>query len=118
MKEYSFERLEVWKLARRLTNHIYSISRNFPDEEKFGITSQIRRASVSIGSNIAEGTSRKSRIEKQRFLEISYGSTLEVLNLLLIAHDQQFIKEADVLQLRSIVEELTNKLYKLKETIQ
>ena len=64
MREFSFEKLEVWQIARKFTKEIYRISSIFPDEEKFGLTSQIRRAAVSVSSNIAEGSSRRSGIEQ------------------------------------------------------
>ena len=74
MRFYSFEngealnevKLDVWKLARKLTKNIYRISAGFPDVEKFGLTSQIRKASISVSSNIAEGSSRKSYKEQAR----------------------------------------------------
>ena len=67
MRVYSFEKLEVWQLARKLTANIYKISKIFPEDEKFGLTSQIRRAAISITSNIAEGSSRQTGKEQARF---------------------------------------------------
>lgn len=68
MYEFYFEKLEVWKNARNFVKDIYVITESFPNAEKFGLTSQIRRATVSITANIAEGFSRKTRIEKARFI--------------------------------------------------
>ena len=87
MRLYSFEKLDVWKLSRKLTKNIYKISAGFPDSEKFGLTSQIRRASISVSSNIAEGSSRKSGVEQARYTEIAFGSLLEILNQLIVAND-------------------------------
>lgn len=75
---YSFEKLDVWKKARILTGTIYKISAKFPPEERFGLTSQIRRASVSVCSNLAEGSGRVSGKEQARFTEIAYSSLLEL----------------------------------------
>ncbi len=115
MRLYSFEKLEVWKLSRELTKHIYSLSKGFPDDEKFGLTSQIRRAVISVTSNIAEGSSRKSGKEQARFTEIAFGSLLEILNQLIAATDLQYISNEEVNQLRPLIEEIGNKLNKLKE---
>ena len=66
MRKFSFEKLDVWQLSRKLTVKVYKISKEFPEEEKYGLTSQIRRAVISVSSNIAEGTSRQSGIEQAR----------------------------------------------------
>ena len=71
MKTYSFEKLEVWQEARRLSVKIFHITRSFPEEEKFGITRQMRRAIVTVCSNIAEGVSRTSFKDQARFSEMS-----------------------------------------------
>jgi four helix bundle protein len=115
MRLYSFEKLDVWNLSRNLTKDIYRISRMFPDDEKFGLTSQIRRASISVSSNIAEGSSRKSGKEQARFTEISYGSLLEILGQLIVALDLEFITEEILVKQRPLIEEIGNKLNKLKE---
>ncbi|RLD49596.1 MAG: four helix bundle protein, partial [Bacteroidetes bacterium] len=114
MREFSFEKLEVWQISRKFTKEIYRISSVFPDEEKFGLTSQIRRAVVSVSSNIAEGSSRRSGIEQARYTEIAYGSLLEVLNQLILAGDLNFISENEINVQRPVIEELVNKLYKLR----
>ena len=116
MRLYSFEKLDVWKLSRELTKNIYQISTRFPDDEKFGLTSQIRRASISVSSNIAEGSSRKSGIEQARYTEIAFGSLLEILNQLIAANDLEYITEEVINNERSLIEEIGNKLNKLRET--
>lgn len=80
MYEYYFERLEVWKKARVFASQIYKTTSLFPDSEKFGITNQIRRATLSIGANIAEGMSRLTDKDKARFLNMAYGSCMEVVS--------------------------------------
>jgi len=116
MRLYSFEKLEVWQLGRKLTKNIYKISRSFPEDEKFGLTSQIRRASVSVTSNIAEGSSRKSGKEQARFTEIAFGSLLEILNQLIVANDLEYIAEEITENVRPLIEEIGNKLNKLRES--
>ena len=115
MRLFSFEKLDVWKLSRKLNKNIYQITKSFPDEEKFGLTSQIRRASISISSNIAEGSSRISGKEQARFSEISFGSLLEVLNQLILASDLEYITESDLVKQRPLIEEIANKLNKLRK---
>ena len=91
----SFEELTIWQEARKFTNRIYSLTKRFPKEELYGLTSQIRRASVSIMSNIAEGFNRRSKKEFISFLIISRASTFEVQNDLYIALDLNYINEED-----------------------
>ncbi len=116
MKLYSFERLDVWQLSRKLTKNIYKISSEFPSEEKFGLVSQIRRASISVTSNIAEGSSRKSGKEQARFSEIAFGSLMEVLSQLIAAKDLEFISEEEINNQRPLIEEIGNKLNKLRQS--
>ena len=116
MRLFSFEKLDVWKLGREFTKAIYVISKGFPDDEKFGLTSQIRRAAVSITSNIAEGSSRISGKEQARFTEIAYGSLLEVLNQLILAVDFEYIEDAELNKQRPLIEEIANKLNKLRQS--
>lgn len=91
MKIYSFEKLECWQHARQLAVWIYTVTKDFPGDEKFGMVSQMRRAVISIASNIAEGTSRKTSKDQSHFSTISYSSTIELLNDLIIANDLTYI---------------------------
>ena len=91
----SFEELTIWQEARELTNKIYILSKKFPKEELYGLTSQIRRASVSIMSNIAEGFNRRSTKEFINFLIISRASISEVQNDLYISLDLNYINKKD-----------------------
>lgn len=111
MKFYAFENLEVYQLARKLTVQIYDITRsNFPSEEKFGLTSQIRRAASSVCLNIAEGNSRWSYKEKIRFLETSFSSLMEVISCLHLAQDLNFISEDMVTEKRKLINQVSYKL--------
>ncbi len=90
MFTYSFEKLEVWKLSRSLVRQIYTITHTFPDKEKYGLTQQIRRAAISIASNLAEGTSRQTPKENANFTQIAFSSLMELLNQLIIANDLEY----------------------------
>lgn len=107
MKTYSFEKLNVWQKSRKLAVTIYKITRDFPKEEIFGLTSQMRRCSISISSNIAEGTGRHSAKDKARFTEIAYGSALELLNQIIISKDIEFISDENYTLLRMEVDEIS-----------
>ena len=107
MYEYYFERLDVWKNARVFASHIYKMTSVFPESEKFGITNQLRRATLSIGANIAEGMSRSTDKDKARFLNMAYGSSMEVLSFLSIATDLEFITKKEYLELREELENIT-----------
>ena len=89
---FKFEKLEVWQKAVEYADLIYRATRSFPNEERFGLTSQLRRSAVSVSSNIAEGSSRSSGTDLARFIEIAYGSLLESVSELHIARNQEFLK--------------------------
>ena len=94
--EYSFQRLTVWQEAKVLVADVYHLLDNFPLFEKYALCDQIRRAIVSVPSNIAESSGRRSLKEQIHFLEISYGSLMETYNQLLIAIDLDYITEESV----------------------
>lgn len=108
--QYSFEKLEIWKLAISFAKDIYSTTKDFPDSEKFGIISQLRRAASSVSANIAEGSARTSINDKKRFFQISYGSLMEVLNFLILSQQLEFINDTQLAELRAKIEELSNKI--------
>ena len=87
----NFRKLKVWQKARVFTVKIYRITENFPNEEKYGLTSQIRRASVSIIANIAEGTKRKTSKDKKHFLVMSDTSLEEIKCYLILCYDLKYI---------------------------
>lgn len=113
---FSFEKLNVWIDSKELIKIIYSLTRNFPKEEKFGLTSQLRRSSISVASNLAEGTSRKTHKDKAHFTTISYSSLMEVLNQIIIAKELEFIKKEDYKLVRESIEKIANKLNALRKT--
>ncbi len=87
-----FKKLDIWHEAHQLTLKVYKETRSFPKEEIYGLTSQLRRAVVSIPNNIAEGCGRNSKKELNNFLNISMGSSSEVEYLLLLAHDLNYLQ--------------------------
>lgn len=113
--EYSFEKLEAWKQSIELVRNIYQTTIQFPQDEKFGLISQLRRASVSISSNLAEGTSRTSNKDKSHFTTLSFSSAMEVLNQLIIAKELKFISEDNYLELRRRISKITNMLNSLRK---
>lgn len=91
----SFTDLNAWKEGHKLVLDIYKITQKFPKEELFGLTNQLRRAAVSLTSNIAEGFSRNSFKERIQFYHVSLGSLTEIQNQLLVARDIGYISEGD-----------------------
>jgi four helix bundle protein len=118
MKIYAFEKLECWQQARYLATWIYNATTNFPVEEKFGIISQMRRSAISIASNLAEGSSRKTEKDKNHFSTIAYSSAIELLNQMIIAKDLNFISEKLYNEGREKVEYQTFLIARLRSTQQ
>jgi len=94
-----FRKLIVWREAHALTLQVYRITKAFPNEEKFGIISQLRRASSSIGANIAEGSSRATMKDQNRFYLIAKSSLSEVDNFLELSHDLSYITDSEYAKL-------------------
>lgn len=114
---HRFKELEVWKSSRIFCKSIYETTANFPDNEKFGFVSQLRRASISIASNIAEGASRRSNKDFFRFLEIAIGSAYEIETQILIAKDLDFIKKEESRELLKELESIIKMLSRLMSTL-
>ncbi|MGC1204421.1 MAG: four helix bundle protein [Flavobacteriaceae bacterium] len=115
MRLYSFEKLKVWKDSIELVKSIYNVTNTFPSEGKFGLISQLRRCSVSIASNLAEDTSRKTNKDKAHFTTISFSSSMELLNQLIISKELNFLNENDYVLLRDQIEKITNMLNALRK---
>ena len=114
---FNFERLEVWHKAIEFADAVYSATRSFPSDERFGLTNQMRRAAVSISSNIAEGSSRNSRKDFARFIEIATGSVFEVVSQSFIARNQGQLPPADFMVLYSAAEEQSRMLSGLRRSL-
>jgi len=113
----SFNKLRVWHLARRLTNAVYDSTDGFPEDERFGLTAQLRRAAVSIPANIAEGASRHSNREFARFLEIAVGSANDVHCLILIATDRGYLTAEAASRLVGDVRDLRAQLVRFRQRV-
>ena len=111
------ENLEVWKKSIEFVVAIYKATDNFPKEEKFGLTSQLRRAAVSIPANIAEGAARRTDREFAYFLSNSQGSASEVDTELLIAHRLNFLLNDDFTDLRESLDEIGRMLTGLSQHV-
>jgi four helix bundle protein len=110
--------LDVWQKAVEFASDIYEATRDFPSDERFGLTSQMRRASVSISSNIAEGAGRSSDTEFGRFIEIAYGSLMEVVSQATIALRRSLLAEVRFRQVYERAEELARMLSGLRSSLQ
>jgi four helix bundle protein len=113
-----FKHLNVWRKAHELTMATYTRTRAFPNDEMYGLTSQIRRASASIGANIAEGCGRRSDPEMKRFLQIARGSANELEYHLLLARDLQYLTQVEFKELEGKVLEIQRMLAALSQRLQ
>ena len=114
---FNFEKLETWQKAIAFADLIYSVTRGYPDAERFGLTHQMRRAAVSICSNIAEGSSRSSKSDYSRFVEIATGSLFEVVSQATISKRQTFLNEDDFQKVYSAAEEQSRMLSGLRRSL-
>jgi four helix bundle protein len=114
MYTYSFEKLEVWIEGKRFTKHLYNLTSKFPYSEKYVLVPQLRRAAVSICSNIAEGSAILEHIDTAHFTTMAFSSAIEILNQLIISFELGFISEAEYQDSRLLLESITNKLNALR----
>ena len=116
---YNFERLEVWHISRQLVALVYQQLKTFPTEERYALCDQIRRAVISIASNIAEGGSRTSPKEQVHFMEIAYGSLMELYCQLLLATDLGYLKaeQPEVIETNKLIEQVARMLSGLRKSL-
>jgi len=114
---FRFEKLDVWQKAVDFADRVYAATRGFPDDERFGLTSQMRRASVSVSSNIAEGSGRSSDKNLAHFVEIAYGSLMEVVSQTQVGFRQGFLKQDERDELYIRAEEVARMLSGLKASL-
>lgn len=114
---YSFERLEAWKRSRKIASKIYAVTKSLPPEERYGLVQQIRRAILSVSSNLSEGSGRQSPKDQSHFYTMAYSSLLEVLNQLIFALDQNWIKTEDYEDLRNDIAKLTYMINALRNSL-
>jgi four helix bundle protein len=114
---FNFEKLDVWQKAIDFADLVYNQTRSFPADERFGLTNQMRRAAVSVSSNIAEGTSRMSQTDFARFIEIATGSVFEVVSQSFIARRQGFLTQEAFAELYSAADEIGRMLSGLRKSL-
>lgn len=112
--QFSFEKLEVWQLTRALVKEVYLLTSKFPDTEKFGLVSQIRRSSISVSSNLAEGSSRQTAKDQAHFSTIAYSSLIETLNHLIISEDLGYFSSENLITLKQSVSVISVKINNLR----
>lgn len=114
----TFRELEVWQVAMELAAECYRLTKTFPKDELFGMTSQVRRASASIPANIAEGQGREHTKEFLNFLSIARGSLMELQTLLLLAQRVDLLNEADLVPLSTLCERISQMISRLRQALE
>jgi len=114
---FNFEKLEVWQEAINFADSVYKMTRAFPETERFGLVNQMRRAAVSVSSNLAEGSSRSSRSDFARFVEIATGSLFEVVSQATISQRQGLLAKTDFDRLHSACEKQSKMLSGLRKSL-
>jgi len=116
---YNFEKLEVWHVSRNLVTIIYKLLKNFPLEEKYALCDQMRRAAISIPSNVAEGGGRISPKEQVHFMEIAYGSLMELYCQLLIAIDLGYLQkdQTELIEANEQINQIAKMLSGLRKSL-
>jgi four helix bundle protein len=117
MLDLSHKKLDIWNFSLDLVSKIYSLISHFPKEEMFGLTNELRRASVSVSSNIAEGLSRTSKLEKIRFLEISRSSIVEIDTQLEIVLKLNLCNKNDLIEIEKLLNSLFAMITSFKKKI-
>jgi len=112
---HNYKKLIVWQKAIELATEIYYLTEQFPSEEKFGMTSQVRRSSMSIANNIAEGSRKSSRKDFNRFLEIADGSSAELNTQLIVSQRIEYITPEELEYFETKIEEIQKMINSLKE---
>lgn len=114
---FRFEKLDAWQKAIELSDRVYTITRAFPVDERFGLTMQMRRAATSIAANIAEGTGRASNKDYAHYVSIAYGSLMETVSHAHVARRQDFLKQDECDALFSEAERLARMLSGLRASL-
>lgn len=114
MYTYYFEKLDVFKNIRDLINSIYQQTNQFPNNEDFILMSQIRRSAVSVMANVVEGNSRMTNKDQANFSTIAYSSLMELLSLIIISYDQNYIKDDVYKTVREKIDHISNQLISLR----
>ncbi|MDR2938035.1 MAG: four helix bundle protein [Prevotellaceae bacterium] len=116
--KHNFKELIVWQKARAVVKQIYLLTKNFPADERFGLTQQIRRAAVSVPSNIAEGAGRGTNVDFSHFLDIAYGSACEVETQLYVALDLEFISQQEFDVVNNMLQDVQKLICNFQKSLQ
>ena len=114
MYQYAFEKLEVWKKAKKLVLLNYQLTRSFPRDEQYGLVQQMRKAAVSVISNLAEGTARQTAKDRSHFSVMAYSSLMELVNQVILAFDLGYLDEEKYLEFRYLSSEVSRMLNALR----
>ena len=114
---HNYKELQIWQRSRELVKDIYHLTEVFPDTERFGLVTQMRRSSVSIPSNIAEESGKSSNKDFIRFLEMARSSAFELETQLILAHDLRFISEEKLSDLQGKLEEIQKMIFGFEKKI-
>ncbi len=117
MYNYPFEKPEVWQMSKQLVVKVYKITEKFPTDKRVSLVNQMRRAAVSICSNLAEGSGRGIPKDQAHFYSMSYSSLMELLNQLLISLDLNWVNSDEVLLIRADIEKVSVKINVLRKSI-
>lgn len=115
-KQFAFEKLEVWQEARKLVSGVYHLTREFPKTELYGMTSQLNRSSVSVASNLAEGSGRASLKDQSHFSNQAYSSLLETASHLIISTDLGLLSSQSADTLLTSAYDLSVRIHNLRES--
>lgn len=117
MTKHNFRQLKIWKEGIELTKSVYTLTKKFPTDERFNLTSQLRRCTVSVPSNIAEGTSRSSNKAFSHFLEISLGSLFELETQIILSHELEFLDNESFSTIENKIIELQKMISGFSKTL-
>ena len=117
MKDFYYRNVDAYKLAKELTKLTYSLLFQFPEYERYALCDQIRRAAISIPSNIAEGLGRFAIRERIHFLDIAYGSLTELVCQMEIAHDNNYISDSDFNKIDTLASRVSMTIWGLKKSL-
>jgi four helix bundle protein len=108
---HQYKKLIIWQKAVKLSVQVFEMTKDFPKEERFGLTQQIRKSAVSIPSNIAEGSGRISSKEMKQFLRVAYGSSCELETQLIIAKEVRYLETSSLLRITEDISALQKMMY-------
>ncbi|RME10376.1 MAG: four helix bundle protein, partial [Bacteroidetes bacterium] len=114
--KYGFEKLTVWQSAKHVAVLIYKLTENFPKSEMYGLVSQMRRAAISIASNIAEGSTRDTKNDQARFYQIAFGSAIELTNQLMISQEIGYLNHDTFVEVMDELSRISFQINKLKSS--